>query len=261
VQKAREAASRIRCSNNLKQIALAMHNYEFNMNSFPPSRLGQGYATWAVLILPYIEQDNLYRQWNLGLTYYQQNTTAQRSAVPIYFCPSRRVANSAPMWSISGDIPSSATLGSGSQNVPGALGDYAASIDRSGYDYPTTSQPSMTAAFQMGSGTRFADFTDGTSNTILMGEKQVPQGNLGVGWWDCSIYNGDYYQCSCRAASRAFPLTTNPQDTAWKFGSMHMQVVMFAFADGHVQSIPETIDPTTYELLGMRNDGQVIPPW
>jgi prepilin-type processing-associated H-X9-DG protein len=119
----------------------------------------------------------------------------------------------------------------------------------------------MTATFQLGTGIRFADITDGLSNTIMVGEKQVPQGDLGVGWWDCSIYNGDYYQCSSRAAAIAFPLTTFPQDTGWKFGSMHMQVVQFCFADGHVQNLPEFINPSTLELLGMRNDGQVIPQY
>src|SRR5713226_3851460 len=63
VQKAREAASRISCANNLKQIGLAMHSYEGIHDRVPPSRLSEGMATWLVLILPYVEQDNLYREW------------------------------------------------------------------------------------------------------------------------------------------------------------------------------------------------------
>ena len=62
VQKAREAAARISCANNLKQIGLAMHNRHDTEGTLPPSRLQRGMATWAVLILPYLEQDNLYRQ-------------------------------------------------------------------------------------------------------------------------------------------------------------------------------------------------------
>jgi hypothetical protein len=108
---------------------------------------------------------------------------------------------------------------------------------------------------------RFADFTDGLSNTFLAGEKQVPRRQFGVGWLDCSTYDGEYHQCSTRAASRAFPLTTNPDDPGWKFGSMHTQVVLFVFGDGHVSNIPDTIDPYTLELLNQRNDGQVIPPY
>jgi prepilin-type N-terminal cleavage/methylation domain-containing protein len=131
VQKAREAANRMSCSNNLKQIGLAMHNYEGTRERLPPDRLNPGYATWAVLILPYIEQDNLYRQWNLSWTYFQQNDTARLTPVKIYFCPSRRTATTPPTASISGDVPSS---GESSLNVPGALSDYAVAIDRSGHD-------------------------------------------------------------------------------------------------------------------------------
>ena len=103
------------------------------------------------------------------------------------------------------------------------------------------------------------DFPDGLSNTFLIGEKHIPESKNGIGWWDCSTYNGDYYQCSSRTASRLYPLTTNPKDTAWKFGSKHTQVVLFCFADGHVQNIPEMTDPYILELLNQRNDGQVIP--
>ncbi len=117
----------------------------------------------------------------------------------------------------------------------------------------------MTGPFQLGTGYRFADFTDGLSNTLLTGEKHVPQDKHGVGGWDCSTYNGDYFTCSTRAAGRAFPLTTNPKDPGWKFGSRHTGVVLFCFADGHVQALSETISPYTLELLGMRSDGQVIP--
>jgi prepilin-type N-terminal cleavage/methylation domain-containing protein len=258
VQKAREAAYRINCASNIKQLGLAMLNHESTHGKFPPDRLDVGYATWAVVLLPYIEQDNLYRQWDLSATYYNQNTTARQSPVKLYFCPSRRTPGTPPKTSVSGDVPS---WGGGSTNVPGALGDYAVVVDRSGYDTPSEVAPSMSGAFQLGTGLRMADFTDGTSNTLLLGEKHVPQGKYGVGWWDCSTYNGDYHKCSTRAAGRQFPLTTNPKDTGWKFGSLHTQVVVFCFVDGHVQNVPETISPAVLELLAMRNDGQVIPDW
>src|SRR5438093_13515419 len=84
IQKAREAANRISCANNLKQISLAMHHYHLDFGKLPPrARLagpsdannGAG-ATWAVLILPYLEQDNLYNQWDLARRYYDQNDVA-----------------------------------------------------------------------------------------------------------------------------------------------------------------------------------------
>src|SRR5438309_1420628 len=81
VQKAREAANRISCANNLKQIGLALHNYEGVYYGLPPSRMEDGPATWMVLILPFMEQDNLYRQWRMDLTYYEQNDMARLSRV------------------------------------------------------------------------------------------------------------------------------------------------------------------------------------
>ena len=59
----------------------------------------------------------------------------------------------------------------------------------------------------------------------------------------------------------AYPLTVNPNDTGWKFGSLHGIVVQFCFADGSVRGLPASIDPRTLELLGTRNDGQVIPEY
>jgi prepilin-type N-terminal cleavage/methylation domain-containing protein len=257
VQKAREAAARISCANNLKQIGLAMHNYAGDFERFPPSRPGEGLATWAVIILPYMEQSNLYNQWNIGLPYFQQNNVARMSPVKSYFCPSRRSAADPPTTSISGDYPSSAT----STNIPGALGDYAVVIDPSGTDEPSVTTPNLSGSFQLGLGYSLLSFTDGLSNTLLVGEKQVPIGDSGVGWWDCSTYDGEYIQCSSRAASVSYPLTVNPQDTGWKFGSRHTSVVMFVFGDGGVRALPASINPLTLQLLGTRNDGQVIPSY
>jgi prepilin-type N-terminal cleavage/methylation domain-containing protein len=260
VQKAREAASRLSCGNNLHNIGLALMQYESELGRFPGSRTKVGGPTWLVMILPHMEQQNIYYQWDMNASYYQQNTTARQSAVKSFFCPSRRTSLDSGGLSISGDVPSNPSWG-GASNVPGALGDYAACIDKSGYDTRNASTPSLGGAFEMGIGIRMADFSDGASNTFLVGEKHVPMNKNGVGWWDCSSYNGDYYQCSCRAAGITYPLTNNINDTTWKFGSRHTMVVLFVFADGHVANIPSSIDPYTLELLNQRNDGQVIPGW
>jgi prepilin-type N-terminal cleavage/methylation domain-containing protein len=255
VQRAREAASRISCANNLKQIGLALHNYEGVYGRLPPTRTQIGSATWAVYILPFIEQDNLYNQWNFQATYYQQNNVARTTNVKIYFCPSRRTASDIPRNSIFGDIPS---WGGASVNTPGGLGDYAAAIDPCGQDFPSAGCVSMSGAFQMGTGNTFMSFTDGLSNTIFVGEKHVPIDKKGIGWWDCSTYNGDYAICSTRTGGSNFPLTNNPRDPGWKFGSMHTGVVVFVFGDGGVRNIPATINTNTLYLLISRNDGQVI---
>jgi hypothetical protein len=261
VQKAREAAARISCANNLKQTGLAMQNYEGALGRLPPSRGMVGGPTWAVSLLPWMEQDNLYRQWNMSQWYYLQTPTARLGTVRSYFCPSRRTAADAQMGSVYGDIPSDPAFfgGIASTHVPGGLGDYAAVVDRSGFDFPTSTSPGTGGAFMLGNGARLLDFTDGLSNSFLVGEKHIPQNKNGYGWWDCSTYNGDYHQCSTRAASALYPLTTNPNDTGWKFGSRHTMVVLFCFADGHVQNIPEMLDPRILELLNQKSDGLVIP--
>lgn len=132
VQKVRESAARIQCANNLKQIGLASHNYHNDHDSLPPSRKTSSGATWAVLLLPYMEQANLYQQWSLSDDYYVQSELARRSVVKNYFCPSRRSAPGSPSASIEGDVPQ------GDPNlshVPGALGDYAASVGTTGMDF------------------------------------------------------------------------------------------------------------------------------
>src|SRR5688500_18098130 len=65
VQKVREAGARMSCSNNLKQIGLAIHNYHDTHRALPPDRIANDWPTWAVLILPYMEQDNIFKLWNL----------------------------------------------------------------------------------------------------------------------------------------------------------------------------------------------------
>src|SRR6516225_2504887 len=73
VQKVREAASRMSCANNLKQIGLAVHNYHDSYGALPPDRIAMCWPTWAVLILPYLEQDNEYKLWDFQRRYYEQN--------------------------------------------------------------------------------------------------------------------------------------------------------------------------------------------
>lgn len=273
VQKAREAAARSSCANNLKQIGLGMHNMESAQERMPPSRtyiinpippgdpnpylVLEGGPTWAVFILPWIEQDNLYRQWNINATYYEQRPAARMSNVKGYFCPSRRTDRDG--FSLSGDIP--AIRPPSYLHAPGGLADYAVVIDPRGIDAPDLVNPTLHGSFRLDQGYRLMDFSDGTSNTLLVGEKHVAKGRYGHGWTDCSTYNGNYGSCSTRAASRLFSLTTNPNDTGWKFGSSHTGVVLFCFADGSVRALPDSINSGTLELLGTRDDGMVIPSY
>jgi prepilin-type N-terminal cleavage/methylation domain-containing protein/prepilin-type processing-associated H-X9-DG protein len=327
VQGAREAASRVSCANNLKQIGLAMHLYEGGNGRLPPTRTGYASSTWAVSIMPYVEQDNLYRTWDLEATYYEQAAVARVSTVPIFFCPSRRTA--AGSVSVAGDTPSWLAGVPNISNVPGALGDYAVLIDRSGTDTGLHESPEVVAeftpppdpadsigggglsqklpplfmvpglhgdgnvrylpslawgygvysygiegpppdpldridsygVFQRATGTPYASLGRGLSQTPIVGEKQVPLGKEGHGLWDCSTYNGNYFQCSTRTMGRHIPLTTDPRDTGWKFGSRHRTVVQFCFADGHVRGLSVSTDPRTLELLAVPNDSEVVPEY
>jgi prepilin-type N-terminal cleavage/methylation domain-containing protein len=136
VQKVREAAARVACANNLKQIGLAMHHFHDDRGTLPSFTTdGDDAATWAVEVLPYLEQQNLFRQWDLSRSYYQQTPAARLGVVPTYFCPSRRLPSTAPTASTLGDQPLLQRDGDASPtaNVPGALGDYAACTGSCGY--------------------------------------------------------------------------------------------------------------------------------
>ena len=261
VQSAREAASRISCTNNLKQIALAMHLYHDQTKHLPPTRVpGEG-PTWAWLILPNLEQHNLYNQWpySNGVAFYQAGQLAQQTPVPLYFCPSRRDASTGGLG-----LAFKQRNGCGSvQGTPGALGDYAASIGTTGADYPVTIPNGPTiapnGAFQYATGLRLTDMSDGTSNTILVGEKHVPRGSYGAYPWDCSIYDGHNPTCNVRAGGPDFPVATVPTDPGWKFGSNHPGICQFAFCDGSVQQVVNTVNPVVLGLLTQRNDGLPVP--
>src|SRR5262249_15469233 len=125
VQKVREAANRMSCSNNLKQLGLAPHNYHANSGFLPPSRIHvDGEASWTVLILPFIEQENLYRNWDLTRIYRNQPAAfAYGTQISIYYCPSRRTA---PQFSRPGTfVPGGAFRDS---TRAGALADYACNL-------------------------------------------------------------------------------------------------------------------------------------
>src|SRR5438874_3109611 len=91
VQKVRAAAARAQCANNLKQMSLACHTFHDANKALPACDLGDNWPTWAVLILPAIEQDNLYKKWKVAMRYYVQAPDAGAD-LPIYHCPARSAA-------------------------------------------------------------------------------------------------------------------------------------------------------------------------
>jgi prepilin-type N-terminal cleavage/methylation domain-containing protein len=128
VQKAREAAARTSCTNNLKQITLAVHHYQMTGGQIPARYIGDNGPSWLVLMLPYVEQDNLFRRWDLRRPYYDQDEVARLTPVSVFFCPSRRTSQTA-LASVSGDQLWRGGDDYGPQ-VPGALSDYAGCLGR-----------------------------------------------------------------------------------------------------------------------------------
>jgi prepilin-type N-terminal cleavage/methylation domain-containing protein len=253
VQQAREAANRISCANNLHQISLAMHNYEGVNECLPPSRLAGDSASWAWLLLPYMEQDNLYKDWDRTRPFGEVPLSIRKAAVPNYFCPSRRTALSGTACN-SYVNPAGCVLTKG---VTGALGDYAACIGTTGWDDTLIQPPNGT--FRYLNGVRFAEITDGLSNTFLVGEKHVPIDRFGDWAWDCSIFDGHNWVCSCRAAGPGFPLADSIHDQGWKFGSYHPHICQFAMADGSVRVVHVSTSLYKLGLLADRSDGLPIP--
>ncbi len=298
VQQGREAANRIACANNLRQIGMACMHYHNDHHCLPPSRTLFSYpgelnellapngeddepdgdetlvGTWAVYILPFLEQQNLYNLWDFSDTngvanangdyavpFGQQNPLAVQGRVPLYFCPSRRLASTSGL----------SQVGNPGDAQAGALGDYAASIGTTGDDIfnATISPKPPNGAFRMGvnkQGVRFADIIDGQSNTFLVGEKHVPLGQFGQYPLDCSIYNGAYpnnYKCSTRSAgpgtaANPYTLAQSVQDPYWKFGSNHPGVCQFVFADGSVHVIATNLPARTLAHLANIADGHTI---
>jgi prepilin-type N-terminal cleavage/methylation domain-containing protein/prepilin-type processing-associated H-X9-DG protein len=295
VQKIREAAARISCANNLKQLGLAIHTYHDANNFFPPSRLNKdGCAAWTVLILPYIEQDNLQRQWtSLNDAYYLQSAAVRQAQVKLFYCPSRRAPGQLSVNDNNrGDVPE--TVGKavgGNIAFPGALGDYACSFG----DNPTNNiEPSDDTTNGTGAMvranyvqtsdklhvtswsalTKISSISDGLSNTLLIGEKHVPINHLGQGLiistgkyiGDASIWNADALENVGRSAGQYNPLALGPHDNdsdtgpnIENFGSWHSGVCQFVFCDGSVHALAVSLDSRILGLLANRADGVPIP--
>jgi prepilin-type N-terminal cleavage/methylation domain-containing protein len=274
VQKVREAANRTQCANNLKQLGLAIHNYHETYSRLPPARLDyDGGVTWCVLILPFVEQDNFFKQWNPSQVYYLHPDDVRNTPVRLFFCPARR---SPPAVSVQGDVPDNNWPTA--QSYHGAVGDYACSAgdDSAGHPFNTEQAngalvianfvhgPDTHSISSWSSYTAFKDISDGLSNTVFVGEKHVPLGQFGrEDNGDGSIYNGDPTNFNAaRIASPARTLARSPSDPFnIQFGSYHPGICQFVLGDGSVRPITVSVPGTTLSRLSVRNDGEVVPDY
>jgi prepilin-type N-terminal cleavage/methylation domain-containing protein/prepilin-type processing-associated H-X9-DG protein len=272
VQAAREASRRTKCQNQLKQIGLAMHNFHDTYGNLPPSRIGYEYLGWTTFILPFMEQQNLYEQFDQKLKVSAQLPAALAASVPGYQCPSRHQPG---QQSIQVD---------GTTKYNGTVGDYAAVDGPDGGD-PPYRRVSATGMLVTASGTiptawksqtNMASVTDGTSNTLMVGEKHVTVKLIGnetsggdgpiLGSYAYSIIRvagGKNFTGNNSSFTPTWPLAKGIQDTVGGqaiavFGSWHSGgTVNFVWGDGSVHALSSTTNPLTLAQLACRNDGQV----
>jgi prepilin-type N-terminal cleavage/methylation domain-containing protein/prepilin-type processing-associated H-X9-DG protein len=197
VQKVRAAAARIQCQNNLKQIGLALHNYEGANKVFPPGYLsnpgdpamgpvdpqfndaGPGWG-WMTFLLPYVEQDNLFRKLNLSLPcYHAGNAQAALTAVKSFRCPADYGGGN-PAF---GDTVNVVDINEATLAVFGRS-NYVANVGSSTLwcSWPVTLQPN--GAMYRNSTIRVADVTDGLSQTVFVGERSS---NIGDSVWPGAV--------------------------------------------------------------------------
>jgi len=281
VQKVREAAARMSCSNNLKQIGLGIHNYQDAIGSLPPDRIRDDWATWAVLILPYIEQGNAFKLWNLQLraNTAEQSAAALENNVKTYFCPSRRATPTT--FSNNGGGMSDYASCSSTNNANGFLCIATASGVRPDGSVITddfTNSPAGTRITKWNGQTNLAAIPDGTSNTLVIGEKFIRQASFMGKNEDRSVYNSAVQNAYQRNLG-VHPTNGNvwrlvdridaklPADTAagydWplcnaSFGGPHTGICMFVFGDGSVKGVRTSVDPVMLHRLGSRLDGLVV---
>jgi prepilin-type N-terminal cleavage/methylation domain-containing protein len=279
VQKIRETANRVSCSNNLRQIGVACHNFHDTNLSLPPGYVASSYwfdgATdtapgwgWAAFILPQIEQDNLHRSINFKLPLQApQNLAAIQQRLKLYLCPS-------DLWT---DIASAVPDAFGNSIALAAPCSYAACC---GGDETDTFGPTGEGILYRNSHTRLTDITDGTSNTIMIGERSW--GNA-QGIWAGAMpggvcLRGRYNPCPGNGAG-SYPAatlvlahshlnnaTTDTDGGLDDFSSRHFGGSNFVFADCSVRfirSVPGDL-PTGYtrdsldlQALGTRANGDL----
>jgi len=272
VQQAREAARRIQCTNHLKQLGLAMHNYHDTFGSLPYGQFnGQqeedtsenpNRATWFIASLPFVEQSAMYDNVKGLMATSAANTWPEEirnTVIEGFVCPSD---------------PNGGKVGN-----DGFQGNYLGNAMHDMMVRAIASDPSrMSGLFYVKSSVGLKDITDGTSNTLMFGEiRQSPQtectiGNYWNGWGMESMFSTVF---SVNSPAPDFvpdgTAVTNPwRDTfaqpengdntmtCYSLRSAHPGGVMTTRADGSVTFIPETVNGNTLHYLSRRDDGQVI---
>jgi prepilin-type N-terminal cleavage/methylation domain-containing protein/prepilin-type processing-associated H-X9-DG protein len=293
VQAAREAARQMQCSNNLKQIGLALHNYHAMLGSFPPGYIstvgpngvaddqGPGWG-WAAMMLPYLELENLHNQIRFDKDIKDAvNATPGSTSLPLFRCPSDdgaptfkvdSLGDSTPDYSVPVTDTSGQPVVVGHSNYIGLFGNPEITPDP-GFLLPDPDRDiAHRGMFCRNAVVRIDDVKDGTSNTLFVGERSS---NLAYATWTGAVTGGqvppkipDPYNYGPEGApvlilghtgdaSDVPPHTPNsPVNHVDDFWSFHPLGVHFLFVDGSVRVINDTISPPVYWALGTRAGGE-----
>ncbi|MCS7239171.1 MAG: DUF1559 domain-containing protein [Thermoguttaceae bacterium] len=307
VQAAREAARRSQCSNNLKQIGLALHNYHDTYQTFPPAMINPGYTTtgtpssWVlpgvlntpgwVLILPFIEQQALASSFD----YRQCFNRANPNGLPVIGSDTRNAPGMATRLPVL-ECPSAPTLGEKFEAARNNSPYYLAppnGVHRINYflssgefvdvhgRYDTYNADVRQGVFGNNGAARISSITDGTSNTLMVGEGLGGERIKNSFWYGPWGLSGVYTCCHGRVSSSGtssisfsaiqqnnFQLNAKtyisssgaivPGSHAWVFNSAHPGGVQFCLADGSVRFIAETIDYLLLCQVAYIRDGNAV---
>ena len=258
VQAAREAARRMQCSNNLKQLGLALQMYHDTYKVFPYASCVNdteaGYWGWSTVMLSYIEAQNTYDRIDFNYDYnmlHEINNEAMRTFISVYQCPS---APENQLVTCCMPIP-------GEEDA--AETNYSAVTTHLATPYAGASGDSGTGVMYTNSHTSLRDITDGTSHTFLVGECDPPQddptyksmypeycpgGNCYIGkMWATGAY-----------VTTAYGINSHLHMYESGIESNHAGGAQFLYVDGHVEMLNEDIDQTLLEALTTRNWGEQI---
>ena len=266
VQQAREAARRMQCSNNLKQISLGMHNYHDTFGTLPPGALNDNNLGWHCFLLPFIEQSALHDQFNFAAGAWNAGTNNEGpnknihglNLIGMYVCPS-----SPRLETTHG----SSTLGDGRKtnttHYYGVMGPYGSNPESTA-TYGHEPNPSghggfcQDGMFLLNKSVKFRDVTDGLSNTYATGEIGAANGSY-ASWVRGVNGNG-------MAASKNIRFGVGLQNESGgnfnniSFSSEHPGGVMFAMGDASVRFVSETIDFAIYRSTASRAGGETLTP-
>jgi prepilin-type N-terminal cleavage/methylation domain-containing protein/prepilin-type processing-associated H-X9-DG protein len=280
VQKVREAAARMKCSNNLKQLALAAHSYHDAVGFLPPGSSGPmngnnsfpapfadpyyggslpwGHFSWAAVILPYVEQDNLYRQIDFtqpayAFAIYEDlgGGGAPTNRGPAGAAANANAANSMPKLFVCPSAQRGSTDGGATQQK-----DYAIN-GGTNVCCPERTAANMNGIAWVNSRVRLTDVADGTSNTFLFLEKA----NYFDQSWLPDTYGSNHFLFVHHPSQGYVQSTSLPNNDAWNNRNAqgpHTGGVMAVMADGHVIYVKNSIDAGTYQALYTRAGGETV---